>query len=290
VVKVTSGAAQVSGVVLASPANHVLTTSVSLGAGPLVGVQADNGQTFVGWIVGRDDAKNLALVKVKNANLPGVPFGDSLSVKVGGEVLLVSYPVARPEGFAASGLVTGIRTDFSTGSRFIRLDIPALLGASGGPVFNRTGELLAILVEPSYIVSLGFAASDEAYTKAEDSIRPAMAALAGGAVSLTAPRPTPTPNPASPPPLPVIVKGKATAGGLPAPAGLTLYARLFGPGLLEQWYFAAIGGEGAYVLTIGVNNAVYTSGKIEFYLDGVKSGATINYQAGEVLEVDLSFP
>lgn len=275
---------------MANPANHVLTTSVSLGAGPLVSVQAENGQTFVGWIVGRDDAKNLALVKVKDANFPGVPFGDSLSVKVGGEVLLISYPVARPEGFAASATITGVRTDFSTGARFIRLDIPALLGASGGPVFNRAGELLAIIVEPSYIVSIGFAATEEADTRAEDSIRPAISALVGGAVNLTAPRPTPTPNPASPPPLPVIVKGKATAGGLPAPTGLTLYARLFGPGLLEQWYFVTIGAEGAYDLTIGVNNPVYTSGKIEFYLDGVKSGVTINYQAGEVVGMDLSFP
>ena len=290
VVKVTAGDVQLSGVALANPPNHVLTTSVSLGAGPLVTVRTDSGQTFQGWIVGRDDTANLALVRVIGGTIPGVQFGNSSGVAVGAQVVSIGYPVARPGATPIEGTVTAVRTDFATGVRFLRVDAPPVAGSMGGAVFNRSGQFLAMNVESSYIQSLGMSAGDETFAKAEDTIQLAVPGLTAGAWSMKA-RPMPQGNSGSPPPTPLIIKGKAvTTGSAVVPSGVRVFGRLFASGLADLWYVSDVEQGGTFSMTIGVLDPAYASGKIELYYDGVKSGTVLNYQAGQVVEQTFSFP
>ena len=50
VVKVISGAVQISGVVLKDPASHIITASLPLGVGPLVTIETENGQSLMGGL------------------------------------------------------------------------------------------------------------------------------------------------------------------------------------------------------------------------------------------------
>lgn len=279
VVKVTAGDAQLSGVVLANPAGYVLTTSVSLSAGPVVTVTTDGGQTFQGWIVGRDDATDLTLVRVTGAALPGVSFGDSSTAALGTAVISIAYPVSRPgSAVPVEGAVMAVRTDFATGARFLRLDVPPIAGTVGGAVFNSRGELLAMAVESSYVQSLGLpAATGETFAKAEDTIQPAIAGLLSGKVNLTLARPMPAADSSAPPPFPVFFNGTASANGVALKAGSKIYARLFGSGLLDVWFIADVKSSGTYNMTVGVLNPRYVNSPIEFYVDGIKSGTVSKF-------------
>lgn len=299
VVKITAGTIQVSGVVLTSPAGYVLTTSVSLGVGPLVSVTTTSGQTYTGWIVGRDDSQNLALVKVLGVTLTGIKFGDSFSV-MGASVLSLGYPVSRPGSVVPiEAKVNSVTTDFATGARFLRLDVQAPLGASGGPIINQSGDLVGINAEPSYIQGLGLPVNDQGFAKAEDSIRPALQGLLNGLVNLSAPRPTPTADSGSPPPIPLILDGNVLVKGTQAATGTKLYARIVNQALGDAWFATTVKADGTYQVVLGVINANYVNSPVEFYVEGVKS-ATVSKFAPVVdpatnvaqaeFTVNLTFP
>lgn len=268
----------------------MLTTSVSLGIGPLVAVVTANGQSFSGWIVGRDDTENLALIRVEGASLPGVRFGDSRELETGREVLATGYPESRPDTMVPlEVVVAGTRTDFASGSEFLRLDVRPRNGTQGGPVFDNNAHVLALTVENSYVESLGLPVTDETHALTGESLTDSIPDLEEGVVVLTAPRPTPTPNPSLPPPLPVILKGKATVDGHPAAEGTRLYAHLFAATLQDMWFPATVAENGKYSLTVGVLNPVYTNASIEFYVDGEKATQVVGYEQGQTISLDLTF-
>ena len=297
VVKVTSGSVQISGVALAEPASHVLTTSRPLGAGPLLEVETEAGDVIVGWIVGRDDTQNLALVKLIDGTLTGVEFGVSSDLDAGSDVLSISYPIVRPDGpIALETDITGLRTDLASGMRFFQLGVLPLPGTSGGPVFDRQGELVGINVEPSFMESLGLAVGEEGFALTAESVEVAIWQLTSGVMNL-GPRPTPTAGPTRPPPVPVIFQGQATANGAPLPEGARLHARLVNPSLGDLWLSALVEADGAYRLQVATLNAGYRNSPIEFYVDGVRSGRTSAYVEPDpslgrqtVINLDLSFP
>jgi len=295
VVKVVSGATQISGVVLGEPASHVLTASLPLGVAPLVIIEAENGQQFDGWIVGRDDSQNLALVKIIDVSLPGVEMGDSRWLEVGDEVLSLGYPTQRGGQMLAAGVViVGVREDFISGMRFLQLGLEPLAGTSGGPVINRDGELVAMNVDPTFVQDLGILVYSGGFALVSDFIEPALVQLKEGVMDLS-PRPTPTPRKDLPPPLPLIFRGTVTVEGTPAPAGTRLYARLVNATLGDLWTSVRTQENGAYVLTVATVNPLYVGSTIEFYVEGVKSSQTRRFtqpvgQVWDVIALDLAFP
>ncbi|HTN09072.1 trypsin-like peptidase domain-containing protein [Agriterribacter sp.] len=119
-------------------------------------------QEFVAELVGRDANTDLALLKVKAADLPVVKFGNSDNVEVGEGVLAVGYPYSLNTTVTA-GIVSAkgrsigiINQPGSEGYRqgaaqtnsaiesFIQTDAAINPGNSGGALVNINGELIGI--------------------------------------------------------------------------------------------------------------------------------------------------
>ena len=266
-----------------------------MGVAPLVTIEAENGQQFDGWIVGRDDSQNLALIKVIDALLPGLEIGESERLGAGDEVLSLGYLIQR-EGqlLPISTVIIAVQKDYISGMRFLQLDLQPLSGTSGGPVVNRHGELVAMNVDPSFVRDLGLAVRLGGYALVSDFIEPALVSLREGVIHLS-PRPTPTPRKDLPPPLPLIFRGTVTVDGTPPRAGTRLYARLIHSTLGDVWIDEQIGENGAYKLTVATVNPLYANSDIEFYVEGMKSAQTDRFtqpvgQVWDVIALDLTFP
>jgi len=89
-----------------------------------------------------DDAKDIAIVKVKGFKLPVVTLGDSDKAENGEAIVAIS----SPEGLVNSistGVISGVRR-FDT-HRVFQITAPISNGSSGGALFNSRGEVVGII-------------------------------------------------------------------------------------------------------------------------------------------------
>jgi serine protease Do len=100
-----------------------------------------------------DAAIDLALLKVKTEEpLAPVVLGDSAAVKVGEPVIVIGNPLGL-EHTLSDGLLSARR--LYAGKRYIQMTAPVSPGNSGGPVFNRYGEVIGVTV-----AKIGFGAGE----------------------------------------------------------------------------------------------------------------------------------
>ena len=298
VVQVISGEVQISGIVI-DPLSLVLTASLPLSDAPLATIVTKDGQTFTGWVVGRDDVQNLALLRVIDASLPGIPLGDSSTLEQGDRVLSLGYPVASQGQLSAieSGILS-TRKNQSSGLRFLELDSTNQPGIVGGPLVNNQGELVALAVGLTFVQDQGFVVSSDNFAMAAEFIQTALPRLANGVIQVE-PRPQPDPDPGSPPPFFAIYTGAVTFKGMTPTEGTLLHARVIQPQIGDEWLKAEIRLAGTYALVLGVVDSLYVNSVVEFYVEGVKAeiqGLTIleqgvlRYEPAKNRTLDLVFP
>ena len=88
-----------------------------------------------------DKKHDLALLQVSGSGVQPLSLGDSDTVEIGNTVYVAGNP-KRLEGTFSDGIISGIRGD-STEKR-IQITAPISPGSSGGPVLNRTGEVIGV--------------------------------------------------------------------------------------------------------------------------------------------------
>jgi len=103
------------------------------------------GEQYEGSVVGRDEPRDLAIIKVtvSGFDLPVVPLGNSDKLEIGEEVIAIGYSLAL-EGKAtvSKGVVSAFRT--SDRVDYIQTDTAINPGNSGGPLINLKGEVVGI--------------------------------------------------------------------------------------------------------------------------------------------------
>lgn len=118
---------------------HVVRGSRALSA--LIG-----GKELPVQVIDRDAANDLALIKVAVASRP-IPIAAGEPAK-GEDIAALGYPVANALGteqkatFGRVNALSGARND----SRVIQIDAPLQPGNSGGPVLNRRGEAVGVVM------------------------------------------------------------------------------------------------------------------------------------------------
>jgi S1-C subfamily serine protease len=153
---------QGSGVVLDSGGLIVTNNHVVDGA-TRVQVSFKDGRTFVGEVVGSDEATDIAVIKVDADELPAAELGDSESLKVGQFVLAIGNALALPGGPTVSLGVLSAKGRPLPGTDFIfegllQTDAAVNPGNSGGPLADLEGKVVGIttMMIP-YAQGMGFA-------------------------------------------------------------------------------------------------------------------------------------
>ncbi len=139
-----------SGVIVSDDGFIVTNNHVVDNAEEIVVVLDDNRQ-YDAEIIGVDSQTDLALIKIKERNLPFVVYGDSEAVRIGEWVLAVGNPFNLTSTVTA-GIVSakarniGILADRNNLQieSFIQTDAAVNPGNSGGALVNLKGELVGI--------------------------------------------------------------------------------------------------------------------------------------------------
>jgi serine protease Do len=111
-------------------------------------VTLNNNKTYTAEIIGRDPTTDIALLKIKEVNLPFIKYGDSDNLKIGEWVLAVGNPFNLTSTVTA-GIVSakGRNLDLQDGQgieSFIQTDAALNPGNSGGALVNTNAELVGI--------------------------------------------------------------------------------------------------------------------------------------------------
>lgn len=96
-------------------------------------------------LIGSDERTDMAVLKVVGERFPALPIGDSDKLKVGEPVLAIGSPFGFDYS-ASSGIVSAKSRNFSrdTVVPFIQTDVALNPGNSGGPLFNKHGQVVGV--------------------------------------------------------------------------------------------------------------------------------------------------
>ncbi len=123
--------------------NHVIEDAES------VDVTLNDRRTFTADVVGRDQASDIALLKIKGDNLPYIRYGDSDQLKLGEWVLAIGNPFNLTSTVtagivSAKGRSLGLNEGDYRIESFIQTDAALNMGNSGGALVDTNGSLVGI--------------------------------------------------------------------------------------------------------------------------------------------------
>jgi serine protease Do len=114
-------------------------------------IELVDGLQFEAEVIGRDEATDLALIKVKDPDrdFAYLSLGESESVRVGEWVMAVGNPLDMDHTVtvgvvSAKGRVLGLSREGTSFENYIQTDAAINLGNSGGPLVNIRGQVVAI--------------------------------------------------------------------------------------------------------------------------------------------------
>lgn len=157
--------AQGSGMVI-RPDGYILTNSHVLGDGGYYFARFQDGRRLRAKLVGRDEANDLAVLKVEGESMPFLEFADAAQIKVGQLACVIGAPYALEFSFT-TGAISGInRNKLEIGrygvnplyEDYLQTDASINPGNSGGPLLNIHGEVMGMVTMIHGInTGLGFA-------------------------------------------------------------------------------------------------------------------------------------
>jgi serine protease Do len=109
-------------------------------------VRTADDRTLTAKLIGRDEATDLAVIKVEGANFPFVDFENKAKPRVGDWVIAVGNPF-NLGGSATAGIVSALARPKVSGSSYVdymQIDAPINRGNSGGPTFDVYGRVVGV--------------------------------------------------------------------------------------------------------------------------------------------------
>lgn len=100
-------------------------------------------------VVATDEVNDLAILKVKGANIKQIPYSVSTSpVEVGQEVFVLGYPMTDTMGEEiklTNGIISSLSGFQGTQNNY-QISVPIQPGNSGGPMFDSNGNVVGVVV------------------------------------------------------------------------------------------------------------------------------------------------
>ena len=138
-----------SGVIISAD-GYIITNNHVIEDADNIEVTLNNNKTYPAEVIGRDATTDIALLKIKETNLPTIKYGDSDNLKLGEWVLAVGNPFNLTSSVtagivSAKGRSLGLLTGDTQGiESFIQTDAALNMGNSGGALVNTKAELVGI--------------------------------------------------------------------------------------------------------------------------------------------------
>jgi Do/DeqQ family serine protease len=142
-----------SGVIISAD-GYIITNNHVIANANEVMVTLNDNREFTAKVVGNDPSTDIALIRIDEAGLPYLPFGDSDALRVGEWVLAVGNPFNLTSTVTAGIVSAKNRGDIMPPTRgrenmnniqaFIQVDAAVNRGNSGGALVNTRGELVGI--------------------------------------------------------------------------------------------------------------------------------------------------
>ncbi|WP_245643760.1 trypsin-like peptidase domain-containing protein [Paraburkholderia oxyphila] len=170
----------------------VLTTAHVVDNADEVTVLLTDKREFKAQVVAVDPQSDVAVLQIANAhNLPFVKLGDSSKVRAGEPVLSIGSPDSF-QNTVTTGIVSATSRTLPNGNAFpfLQTDVAVNPDNSGGPVFNRAGEVIGIDVQlyadSGHYEGLTFAIPIEAANQFRAQLQAALKAAPAAAAPATA--------------------------------------------------------------------------------------------------------
>jgi S1-C subfamily serine protease len=109
-------------------------------------VTLPGGESHTAAVLARDEANDLALLKIEVADLPAIRFADPASLSAGQWVTAVGHPWGV-RGAATAGVVVGgghLAGQMAAGREWLAASLHLRPGHSGGPLVDSEGNLVGI--------------------------------------------------------------------------------------------------------------------------------------------------
>lgn len=136
-----------SGVII-RPDGYIVTNNHVVAGATKVQVTLTNNKSYEATVIGRDEATDVALIKIDAEGLPCIPFTDSDKLRLGEWVIAIGSPYNLRSTITA-GIVSAKGRNMSQDGKFriesfIQTDAVVNPGNSGGALVNKKGELVGI--------------------------------------------------------------------------------------------------------------------------------------------------
>ena len=142
------GSAMVGTGVIFTEDGFILTNAHVIAGGSECYVVLDTGEDYRACLLGLDEEKDLAVIKIAASGLPAAEFGDSDALTVGDPVYAIGNPLGvELRGTLTDGIVSAINRDvYVDGVTMTLIQTNAALnnGNSGGPLINVYGQVVGI--------------------------------------------------------------------------------------------------------------------------------------------------
>ena len=149
---------------------YVMTAEHVVGADASVTITHSNGEEEVGLVVGRDELRDLAVVKISGgSHLTALPFGNLEDVSKGDEVLSTGFTPFNEATTSTVGIVSEVLPHDEEQYAYLQTDATFHQGQSGGPVLTDEGLVVGVIsrspATTSPLVTLGWAIGMDDETK-----------------------------------------------------------------------------------------------------------------------------
>lgn len=144
----SDGSAMIGTGVIFTEDGYILTNAHVIAGGSECYVVLDTGENHRARLLGLDEEKDLAVIKIDATGLPAAEFGDSDALTVGDPVYAIGNPLGvELRGTLTDGIVSAINRDvYVDGVTMTLIQTNAALnnGNSGGPLINVYGQVVGI--------------------------------------------------------------------------------------------------------------------------------------------------
>ena len=147
VVKVETSSGSGSGVIVDVDRNGnatVVTNYHVIGRNRSVTVTVYDRDRYTATVVGYNDIKDLAVLRICCDNFPAAPLSDQAKIATGAPVFALGYALGWDQAVATRGIVSAVWVASDEGRWLVQTDAALNPGNSGGPLFNMNGEVVGI--------------------------------------------------------------------------------------------------------------------------------------------------